>query len=90
MATTHPDGWLHKFPPEAQDTIRHWFLHVRSRGVTNPAALLSQTEVLVGDKLAWCTTPETRQICHNTLEAMRCNRAAALAYAAALLASLEG
>lgn len=83
---TPADRWLQTFPEATHPTIAAWFRHVVSRGVTAPEVVLSQVTVLVGQALDWAATPARRQLCENVLQALRCDRAGALAYASAVLA----
>jgi hypothetical protein len=77
--------WLHTFPPQTHTTIEAWFRHVVSRGVTTPETILVQVTTLIGQALDWAATPERRQLCENVLQALRCDRAGALAHAQRLI-----
>ena len=77
--------WISTFPETTHATVRSWFASAVSSGATHPDAVLMVVERLVGKKLDWSTTEATRQLCHNTLQACRCNRTAALAFASQIL-----
>jgi hypothetical protein len=77
--------WLATFPETTHASVRSWFAYAISSGAQSPEAIIMVVERLVGKKLDWATTTETRVLCHTTLQACRCNRAAALAYAAKVL-----
>jgi hypothetical protein len=75
------ERWLQGFPETTHATLRSWFAYAITSGARTPEAILMVVMRLVGHKLDWATTPETRQLCHNTLQACVCNRPGALAYA---------
>ena len=79
------DGWLRQFPEATQLTVASWFRHVRSRGVTNPTTMVAKVEVLCTQKLSWAVATESRQLCEQTLAALRCDVPGARAYAASVL-----
>ncbi len=81
--------WLSTFPEPTHATVRSWFAYTVTTGATHPEAVLMVVCRVVGHRLDWATTPATRQLCHNTLQALRCDRAGAVAYAAALLKQKE-
>jgi hypothetical protein len=79
------ERWIQRFPAEHRPTIEAYVRHVIARGLQDPAIIVAQTLVLVGDKRAWSVTVESQQLCDNLLEALVCGRVGALAYAKSLL-----
>lgn len=77
--------WLSGFPAHQHGTVEAWFRHVISRGAQGPDAVLIAATVLIGHKADWSVEPASRQLCHAALQALRCNRRGALAYASHLL-----
>ena len=77
--------WLSAFPEGTHATVRSWFAYAVTSGAKHPEAVLMVVTRLIGHKLDWSTTEATRQLCHNTLQACRCNRPGALSYAAEVL-----
>ncbi len=85
MSTEAADRWIARFPEPTHATVRSWFADALTSGARHPEAVLMVVVRLVGHKLDWATTPATRQLCHNTLQACVCDRPGALAYATDLL-----
>ena len=81
------EAWLARFPVPQHATVEAWFRHVIRQGAQSPDQVLVKLTVLLGQKLAWSAEPASRQLCTNALEALRCNRPGALAFAASLLAT---
>jgi hypothetical protein len=77
--------WLATFPEATHATVRSWFAYAITNGARTPDAILMVVVRLVGHKLDWAVIPETRQLCHNALQALVCDRGGALAYAAQVL-----
>ena len=77
--------WLGSFPAQQHTTVAAWFRHAIRRGAQSPDAVLIKVTALVGQKLDWAVEPASRQLCTTALQALRCNRPGALAYAASLL-----
>jgi hypothetical protein len=79
------EAWLATFPATHHGTLEGWFRHAIRQGAQNPDQVIITVTVLIGHKLDWSVEPSSRQLCTTTLEALRCNRAGALAYATSLL-----
>ncbi len=77
--------WLQSFPVSHQPTIASWFSYAITQGARHPTAVLMIVERLCGHRLDWATTEATRQLCHNTLQALRCDREGAAQYAQHIL-----
>jgi hypothetical protein len=81
------ERWLNGFPPETQATVASWFKYIVSAGAKEPGIIVSKVTVLIGQNLDWAVDPSSRQLCQNTLTALRCDRAGALQFAASMLAT---
>jgi hypothetical protein len=83
--STEAARWINTFPVRHHATIAAWFQYAASQGVRSPEAMLVVVTRLVGYKLDWATTDDSRQLCHNALQALRCGREGALAFAGHIL-----
>jgi hypothetical protein len=79
------ERWIARFPEATRPTIASWFAYAVTTGARTPEACLVVVTRVVGARRDWATTAATKQLCDNTLTALRCGREGALAYAASLL-----
>jgi hypothetical protein len=79
------DAWLARFPPATRPSVEHWFRYAARNGSRTPAEVVAQVTAVVGQKLQWSVETSSRERCHATLAARRCDVGGALAYAALVL-----
>jgi hypothetical protein len=67
--------WLQHFPQRYHAMLNTSFRHVIRQGATTPDEVLMKLNVLLGQKQAWSTTPETRELVAQALVGLRCEGA---------------
>jgi hypothetical protein len=83
--TPAAERWMARFPEATRPTIASWFAYAVTTGAKTPDVCLAVVTRVVGARRDWATTAATKQLCDNTLTALRCDREGALAYAASVL-----